>query len=88
MADFEKKLTDLEAVVERLEGGDLPLEESLRLFEEGMKLSDSCRKELDAAEGRIRILMEQSGGKMKAEPLEVETDEDEEEDLGDEEEEG
>lgn len=75
MADFEKKLTDLEAVVERLEGGDLPLEESLRLFEEGMKLSDSCRKELDAAEGRIRILMEQSGGKMKAELLEVETDE-------------
>ncbi|MBS1821529.1 MAG: exodeoxyribonuclease VII small subunit [Acidobacteria bacterium] len=78
MADFEKRLTDLEAVVERLEQGDLPLDESVRLFEEGMKLSQSCKKELDAAEGRIQVLIEQGGGKMKPQPLEVETgDEDE-----------
>ncbi|MDE1177574.1 MAG: exodeoxyribonuclease VII small subunit [Edaphobacter sp.] len=77
MADFEKKLTDLESVVERLEQGDLPLEESVRLFEEGMKLSESCKQELDSAEGRIQVLMEQGGGKMKAQPLELEAEEDE-----------
>jgi exodeoxyribonuclease VII small subunit len=76
MADFEKRLTDLESVVERLEQGDLPLEESVRLFEEGMKLSQSCKKELDSAEGRIQVLIEQGGGKMKAQALEVETDDD------------
>ena len=74
MADFEKRLTDLESVVERLEQGDLPLEESVRLFEEGMKLSQSCKKELDSAEGRIQVLIEQGGGKMKPQALEVETD--------------
>jgi exodeoxyribonuclease VII small subunit len=74
MADFESRLSDLEAVVERLEQGDLPLEESVRLFEEGMKLSQSCKQELDAAEGRIQVLIEQSGGKMKAQDLEVEID--------------
>jgi exodeoxyribonuclease VII small subunit len=78
MADFEKRLTDLESVVERLEQGDLPLEESVRLFEEGMKLSQSCKKELDSAEGRIQVLIEQGGGKMKPQALEVETEEDEE----------
>ncbi|HTH52452.1 MAG TPA: exodeoxyribonuclease VII small subunit [Edaphobacter sp.] len=78
MADFERKLTDLEAVVERLEQGDLSLEESVRLFEEGMKLSESCKQELDAAEGRIQILMQQEGGKLKPRDLEIETDIDEE----------
>jgi exodeoxyribonuclease VII small subunit len=86
MADFERRLSDLESVVERLEQGDLPLEESVRLFEEGMKLSDSCKKELDAAEGRIQVLMEQGGGKMKPQDLEIESDE-EDDDFGVEEEE-
>lgn len=76
MADFEKKLTDLESIVERLEQGDLPLEESVRLFEEGMKLSGDCKQELDAAEGRVQLLIDQGGGKMKAQPLEVEAEED------------
>jgi exodeoxyribonuclease VII small subunit len=87
MADFERKLTDLEAVVERLEQGDLPLEESVRLFEEGMKLSESCKQELEAAEGRIQILMSEGGGKMKARNLEIESDDessDEDEDLDEE----
>jgi exodeoxyribonuclease VII small subunit len=79
MADFERKLTDLESVVERLEQGDLPLEESVRLFEEGMKLSESCKKDLDSAEGRIQVLMEQGGGKMKPQPLDVEPDDEEHE---------
>jgi exodeoxyribonuclease VII small subunit len=65
-------------VVEKLEQGDLALEESVRLFEEGMKLAQSCKQELDAAEGRVQALIEQGGGKMKAQPLDVETEEDEE----------
>lgn len=76
MADFERKLTDLESVVERLEQGDLSLEESVRLFEEGMKLSESCKRELEAAEGRIQVLVEQGGGKMAAQELAMETDDD------------
>ncbi len=79
MADFERKLTDVESVVERLDQGDLPLEESVRLFEEGMKLSQSCNQELDAAKGRIEVLIEQGGGKLKAQALEVETDDEEDE---------
>lgn len=64
MADFERNLTELEKVVERLEQGDLSLEESVKLFEEGVKLSQSCKQELEVAEGKIQILMEQ-GGKLK-----------------------
>ena len=79
MADFERKLTDLESVVERLEQGDLPLEESVQLFEEGMKLSQSCKQELDAAEGRIEVLVQQSGGKLKPQELEVEIDDEDDE---------
>ena len=80
MADFEKRLADLETIVERLEQGELPLDESVRLFEEGMKLSESCKKELNDAEGRIQVLIERAGGKIKAQELEVETgvEEDEE----------
>jgi len=79
VADFESRLGDLESIVERLEKGDLPLEESVRLFEEGMKLSESCKKELDAAEGRIQMLVDQGGGRMKAQPLDVETDDENDE---------
>jgi exodeoxyribonuclease VII small subunit len=66
MANFEEQLTALESVVERLERGDLSLEESVRLFEEGIKLSDACKKELEAAEGRIQILVDRGSGGMNA----------------------
>jgi exodeoxyribonuclease VII small subunit len=66
MANFEKQLTALESVVEQLERGDLSLEDSVRLFEEGIKLSDACKKELEAAEGKIQILVERGPGGMKA----------------------
>lgn len=74
MATFEEQLKSLESVVERLEKGDLPLEESLALFEQGVALSDSCKKELDAAEGRVQVLL-QRGRKMEAEDLELNEDE-------------
>ncbi|MEK6396783.1 MAG: exodeoxyribonuclease VII small subunit [Terriglobus sp.] len=68
MPTFEEQLKTLEGVVERLEKGDLPLEESLSLFEQGMALSDACKKELDAAEGRVQVLL-QRGRKIEAEDL-------------------
>ena len=58
MPSFEEQLRTLESVVEKLERGDLPLEESLALFEQGVILSDACKKELDAAEGRVQVLMQ------------------------------
>jgi exodeoxyribonuclease VII small subunit len=65
---FESCLDELEKVVRELEGGDLPLERSLELFERGMGLSDSCRKQLEAAETRVEILIRNSG-KLTAEPF-------------------
>jgi exodeoxyribonuclease VII small subunit len=76
MAKFEEDLTKLEGVVERLERGDLTLDESVRLFEEGVRLSAACKKELAQAEGRIQVLVEGKAGKMQA--AEMEQDEDEE----------
>jgi exodeoxyribonuclease VII small subunit len=75
MADFEKHLTQLETVVERLERGDLTLDESVRLFEEGMKLSQACKEELEQAEGRIQVLVEGKSGKMLVAEMELDVDE-------------
>jgi len=58
---FEDCLDRLEKIVNDLEKGELPLEKALALFEEGVQLSNSCRKELDTAEGKIEILMKQDG---------------------------
>ncbi|SDF28809.1 exodeoxyribonuclease VII small subunit [Terriglobus roseus] len=74
MATFEEQLKSLESVVERLEKGDLPLEESLAFFEQGVALSESCKKELDTAEGRVQVLL-QRGRKMEAEDLALSEDE-------------
>jgi len=73
MADFEQKLTALELVVEKLERGDLSLEESVRLFEEGITLSNACKRDLATAEGKIQVLAEQ-GSELVITDLTVETD--------------
>jgi exodeoxyribonuclease VII small subunit len=65
---FEACLEELEKVVKELEVGDLPLERSLELFERGMSLSDECRKQLEAAETRVEILLRKEG-KIAAEPF-------------------
>lgn len=65
---FETCLEELEKVVKELEGGDLPLERSLELFERGMALSDSCRKQLEQAETRVEMLIRKEG-KIAAEPF-------------------
>jgi exodeoxyribonuclease VII small subunit len=72
MANFEEHLTQLETVVERLERGDLSLDESVRLFEDGMKLTSACKKELEQAEGRIQVLVEGNAGKMQPADLDLE----------------
>lgn len=54
--DFEKALTELQVFVKELESGKLPLEESLKKFEQGMKLLESCQKYLTEAESRIEKL--------------------------------
>lgn len=71
MAGFEDKLKSLEQVVEKLERGDLTLDDSVKLFEEGVKLSDACKKELEAAEGKIQILVNQSSGAVKTANLDI-----------------
>jgi exodeoxyribonuclease VII small subunit len=73
LAKFEEGLQRLEKIVEELEKGEVPLEKSLTLFEEGVKLSTACRKELDEAEGKVEILLKQNG-KLQAEPFEPSAD--------------
>ncbi|HEX4036629.1 MAG TPA: exodeoxyribonuclease VII small subunit [Acidobacteriaceae bacterium] len=69
MATFEESLTRLEEIVAQLERGELSLEESVRLFEEGTQLSAECRKQLEEAEGRVEMLVKQRDGSMKSEPF-------------------
>ncbi len=61
MAKFEDCLQQLEKIVEHLERGDMSLEQSLSLFEEGMRLSVACKQELDSAEGKVESLLKQNG---------------------------
>jgi len=65
---FEASLDALEKVVKELEAGDLPLERSLDLFEKGMALSETCRKQLEEAESRVEILMRRAG-EMQPQPF-------------------
>ena len=69
-------MSALEGVVERLEHGELPLEESIRLYEEGMRLTAACRRELDAAEGRLQVLSGRPGGTLVPVELSVDGEED------------
>lgn len=69
LAKFEECLQRLEQIVQELEKGEVPLEQSLTLFEEGMQLSSACRKELEQAEGKVEILLK-NNGKLQAEPFE------------------
>jgi exodeoxyribonuclease VII small subunit len=67
MPTFEESLKKLENIVDQLEKGDLALEESLKLFEEGVGLSTACKQELDAAEGKVQLLMKQHDGSLRPE---------------------
>lgn len=62
---FESKISRLEDIVKNMESGELGLEESLKLFEEGVKISRECQSELDAAEQKVEILVNSSTGETK-----------------------
>ena len=69
MAKFEESLKKLETIVGQMEQGDLALEDALKLFEEGIELSAACKQELDAAEGKVQMLVKQRDGGHKLEPF-------------------
>ena len=69
MATFEDNVKQLEAIVQQLERGDLPLEDSIKLFEDGMRLSAACKEQLETAEGKVEILMRQRDGSLQPEPF-------------------
>jgi len=66
---FEASLDRLEEIVELLEAGELPLEKSLTLFEEGVELSRRCNSRLDEAERRLEVLVRRADGRDEADPL-------------------
>jgi exodeoxyribonuclease VII small subunit len=72
---FEDAMKELEEIVKRLESGDLPLEESLKIFEEGIALSRYCFKKLEEAEKKISILISDESG-VRQEPFQAEDIED------------
>jgi exodeoxyribonuclease VII small subunit len=72
---FETAMARLEEIVQALEQGDLPLEQSLKLFEEGVKLSRICNKRLEEAERKVEVLFKDSDGKLKPRPFEEQDEE-------------
>lgn len=71
-ATFEEQLKQLEGIVDRLERGDLPLEESLVIFEQGVALSEACKRQLDAADGRVQVLLQRGNQRERvAEDLDL-----------------
>jgi exodeoxyribonuclease VII small subunit len=82
VASFEEQLAELERVVDRLESGGLSLDESVSLFEDGMRLSNACKAQLSSAESRIQVLLEpEEKGAVRVGDLDVDTDGDEDEDF-------
>lgn len=67
---FEKDLKRLEEIVAKLEEGETTLDESMKLFEEGIKLSRLCSEKLDKAEKKVEILIRDEKGEVKTEPFE------------------
>lgn len=73
---FEDAFRKLESIVKKLEDGNLSLEESLKAFEEGVRLSRFCSRKLDEAEKKVEILLKDSNGRLVPKPFSVEEEED------------
>lgn len=72
MPSFEEQLAELEKLVDRLERGDLTLEDSVGLFERGMQLSEACKGQLASAESRVQVLLNpREKGPVRVEDLEL-----------------
>ncbi|MBI2891724.1 MAG: exodeoxyribonuclease VII small subunit [Nitrospirae bacterium] len=67
---FEEGLKRLEQIVDELEKGDIPLERSIELFEEGKKLADLCKSKLDEAQQKVEMLLKSESGETKTVPFE------------------
>jgi exodeoxyribonuclease VII small subunit len=76
-ADFERSLTELEALVEKLEQGELSLDESLKCFERGVQLTRICQAALKQAEQKVEILLRRSGYPEQFERAEFDSEDDE-----------
>ena len=73
--DFEKAFQQLEKIVQRLESEELPLDESLHLFEEGIRLSRFCHQRLEEVEKKIELILADAKGQPRTEPFEPEEQE-------------
>ena len=74
--EFEKAFGELEQIVKRLESEELPLDESLELFEKGIRLSRLCNQKLEEVEKKIELILADSKGQPKTEPFEAQDEED------------
>ena len=74
--NLEKALDELEAIVEALESGDLPLEKAMKKFEDGIKLTRDCQAALKDAEQKVEILLKEAGGGEALEAFEADEDQD------------
>ena len=72
--NLEKSLADLEALVEELESGDLPLDKAMKKFEDGIKLTRRCQAALQEAEQKVQVLMKSAGGEEVLEEFEDDND--------------
>lgn len=70
--EFEKAFAELEQIVKRLESEEMPLDESLELFEKGIRLSRFCNQKLEEVEKKIELILADSKGQPKTEPFEPE----------------
>ena len=70
--NLEKSLAELEALVEELESGDLPLEKAMKKFEDGIKLTRGCQAALKDAEQKVEILLKSAGGEEALEDFDAE----------------
>lgn len=77
--EFEKSFQQLEKIVNRLESEELPLDESLQLFEEGIRLSRFCHQRLEEVEKKIELILADARGEPVVEPFDTEADAEEEE---------
>ena len=82
--DFEQSLTELEALVAKLEQGDVPLEEALKTFERGVALTRQCQTALRTAQQKVEVLLTKNGEETIESLVDEDEDDDEEDDDADE----
>ncbi|MCD6255875.1 MAG: exodeoxyribonuclease VII small subunit [Deltaproteobacteria bacterium] len=66
---FEDAISRIEEIIKKLETGEIPLEESLKLFEEGINLINFCQKKLNEVEQKVEILVKNEGGEVETRPF-------------------